>query len=241
MGLGVLIALAGSAMAEEPNTPAPSEPSGQSQTVQPVPPSPAPERQVSAEVKETFGRIQAVDLERGVLTIVQDIPLAPDAITELVMNDQTLVTREAQRLDVESLRPGEEYVRIRYVETSGRPVVLAVALEPLPRLKRIAGTTEAIDLINGELAIKPRGLFSGGRQHFRVDESTVITRMGMRSYLTHLLIGDAVTVEYTTDGQTLTARFITAQASPDSQGWFSGWKRGFGGRATLPATQPVTQ
>jgi len=233
LGLGVLIALTGSALAADPQTTEPSQPAAKPQeaakTTQPREPAQRP----SAKPKAVLGRIMAVELERGMLTIVQDIPLAPDAATELAINDQTLVTRGAQRLGLEDLRPGEEYVRINYVVVDDRPVVLAITFEPLPNLERMSGTTQAIDLINGELVVKPNGLFGGSPKHFTINEATVITREGLRSYLTHLFIGDEATVDYTTDGERLTAHFVTVKTSQPSNGWFSG----LGARRNVPSPQ----
>lgn len=222
MGLGLLVAGAGSLGAEE------SKPHEEAtKATQPQ----EPERHVNAQPKEMVGRIMAVERDRGVLTIAQDIPLSPDAITELVINDQTLVTRDTRRLGIEDLRPGEEYVRIRYIVADARPVALAIVFEPLPQLQRLSGLTQAIDLVNGDLVVRPHGLISGSPKHFRVNEATVITREGLRSYLTHLLIGDEVTVDYTTDEETLTAHFITVKSSQSGKGWFSS----FGGERDSPS------
>lgn len=234
IGVGVLVALTGSSLAEESKMTEPSDPAAKPREAVEVAPPQEPERRASVKPKELFGRIMAVDRERGVLTIAQDIPLAPDAMTEVVLNEQTLVTRETQRLALEDLRPGEEYVRIRYVEVADRPIVLAITFEPLPNLQRMSGTSQAIDLINGELIVKPHGFFGGDPKRFTVNEATVITREGLRSYLTHLFIGDEVRVDYTTEGEIRTAHFVTVKPSKPSTGWFSG----LGGRRNLQSQQP---
>lgn len=148
---------------------------------------------------ETSGRIVAFDAQRKVLTFETAPKGEALQRIDFSVDEQAAISRAGVLLKPEDLQASEEAVTIEYVMREGTPVVRTISFEKPAGLLRTDGTVEAIDLLKGEVAIKPSGLFAGDTQKLFVivNEYTLVSKSGQRAYLTDLKTGDHVTIEYT--------------------------------------------
>jgi hypothetical protein len=151
------------------------------------------------------GRLASVDSERGSLVIESG-----GERMELWLGGQTTIEQDGLRLEAGDLpaRP-DERVKAAYAEEAGRLVAQAITFEKPAGLSRTTGTIERLDLLRGELVVKPGGLFGGSNQAFAFSERTLVAHEGQRSYPSFLRIGDQVAVEWSKDGGQKTARLVT--------------------------------
>lgn len=97
-------------------------------------------------------------------------------------------------------------MKIEYV-TQGDAQMARSILFPEPAgLARASGTVTGIDVLTGELRIKPKGLLAGdeSKTYKLTERSLLLWRGGgVRTYLASVQIGDEVQLDYFKDGDAL--------------------------------------
>lgn len=182
----------------------------------------AEQAQGSSMLPEVAGKIIAVDPSHGTLTLERSAASneTPQQM-EFLISDETAVVKAGLRLNSSDLRAGDEGVTIQYAPQGTQLAARSVTFEKPANLARTSGTIEAIDLLKGELVLKPDELFSGERRRTcAVNERTVFSQNGERSYLANLRVGDEALIEYAMEGDKAVAYAVTAktpQRSPSAE------------------------
>lgn len=193
----------------------------------------------SAPSEQISGTIAAVDAASGRLTL--DEGFGPGGVpqrVELVVDDETIVSKGGIRLTPADLEAGEDTVTIQYAARDGKRLFArTITFEEPPGLREIAGAVDRIDVLNRELIVKVGGpLWSERRMTFAVDESTLVSQGGERAYLTMVMPGDQIAIQYLNQGDRSVARFVAFRSR--RQGMPLGW-RGAPSRGFQQAPQEV--